>query len=249
MAKPICAGKAAPKSNKKRGPKPGTPSWRKFNYTPEFIAHCRSRYEETPESAVSIARDCGVDDSTIRRLAKDEGWVKFPAQQRGLPPDVALRRKVEAIAQSPLIPAQAGIQGHDREASGLGPGFPLSRGRVEEQTGSAHTTAIAQSIAEVQALLAAVAVMRVQAKTLADLQRAAQTMANLTATQRALEARQAAAAPQQPGQAHDAYDDNYDDLPADLDAFRLDLARRIDAFFEIRPDAGADAPADAAGPA
>jgi hypothetical protein len=36
----------------------------------------------------------------------------------------------------------------------------------------------------------------------------------------------------------------YDDIPADLDAFRDALARRIEAFFASRPDAGAAARAD-----
>lgn len=42
-------------------------------------------------------------------------------------------------------------------------------------------------------------------------------------------------------------DTDNDDLPADLDAFRLDLARRIEAFLESRPDEG-DAGGDAARP-
>lgn len=39
----------------------------------------------------------------------------------------------------------------------------------------------------------------------------------------------------QPGQNHDN-PDRYDDMPADLDAFREDLARQIEAFMESRPD-------------
>jgi len=41
----------------------------------------------------------------------------------------------------------------------------------------------------------------------------------------------------------------YDDVPADLDEFRNELARRIEAFFAARPDAGDAAGADADGSA
>src|SRR5207237_10392451 len=66
-----------------------------------------------------------------------------------------------------------------------------------------------------------------------ELERAARALAALTRTLRELNGflsqRQAAAA-----DAHDddAHDD--DDMPEDIDAFRLDLARRIDAFVAAR---------------
>ena len=41
----------------------------------------------------------------------------------------------------------------------------------------------------------------------------------------------------------------YDDMPADIDEFRNELARRIEAFFAARPDAGAAPRADADGSA
>ena len=66
-----------------------------------------------------------------------------------------------------------------------------------------------------------------------DQERAARTLANLTATLQKL-------SPLRGGvpltASHTGND--YDDMPADLDEFRRDLARRIDAFVASRTDPG-----------
>jgi hypothetical protein len=61
--------------------------------------------------------------------------------------------------------------------------------------------------------------------------RTSRTLADLTATLERLH-RLEIGAPQHEGQ------DTYDDMPADPDEFRLDLARRIEAFLASRPDDG-----------
>jgi hypothetical protein len=79
-------------------------------------------------------------------------------------------------------------------------------------------------------------------------ERAARTLAGLTATLQRLQVMRATlAAP-----AGDPEKDTaYDDMPADLDEFRAALARRIETFLASRPDEGgaaraADRPADEA---
>lgn len=73
-----------------------------------------------------------------------------------------------------------------------------------------------------------------------DAERTARTLSIHTETLAKLRRhRLAAAAPAGP--------DHDDDFPADLDAFRIDLARRIEAFMESRPDED-DAGANAASP-
>jgi hypothetical protein len=218
---------------KKRGVKPGTPSWRRFNYTPELLADCRRRYQDTPETRASIARDYGCSARTIGRLAADQGWTKFPSQRVGLPGHVTLRREVEAMAQIPFVPAKAGTQGQAGKADGFSPGSPLSRGRTDNSLAAT----IAQAIAETQAHLGGVAAARATAKTTTDRQRIAHTLASITTTLRGLQAMHAETQPPQSGSANDdKHDDTYDDLPADLDDFRRDLARRIDAFVASRTE-------------
>ena len=73
-----------------------------------------------------------------------------------------------------------------------------------------------------------------------DAERTARTLSILTDTLAKLRRHRLAAAPQS-GSDHD------DDMPIDLDAFRDELARRIEAFMESRPDED-DAGADAARP-
>jgi hypothetical protein len=74
--------------------------------------------------------------------------------------------------------------------------------------------------------------------------RTSRTLADLTTTLERLH-RLEIGASQHNGQ--DSYADTFSDMPADPDEFRLDLARRIAAFMESRPDdAGADGAAAAA---
>jgi len=207
----------------KRGPKPGTPSWRKFKYAPDLIKDCRRRYEETPETNVSIARDYGIDECTVRRLADDYGWIKFDSQRIGLPPDVKLLRRVQALAaDGGLRPPQ---QNEGEDAGG---------GKDDAQThGEASAAPIASAIAEVQEQLGELTARRkCKPQTSADAQRSAHTIANLTATLRTLRVLQDRA---QQGTSHD---DNDDHSPADIDEFRNELARRIDAFVASRADQG-----------
>jgi hypothetical protein len=42
----------------------------------------RRRYEETRETVVAIAEDIGVSDSTLKRYAKEAGWIRLPPIQK-----------------------------------------------------------------------------------------------------------------------------------------------------------------------
>jgi len=236
------------KPGPKPGPKPGTPSWRRFRYTPEMIEDCRRRYEETPESAVSISRDYGVHDVTIRRLARDLGWVRFPSQLRGVPDDLRLRRRLEAMAATMQLTPTPSLQEPAPGRGGKREAVPRSSGSGGEQEAvpesasldDAHAAVIRQGIGEVEARIAQVTERRLRnhPQTMAEARDDARILANLTASLRALKA-MLGGAPAITGS-------SYDDLPADLDQFRLELARRIDALFQSEPDRGTDAAADAA---
>ncbi len=75
---------------------------------------------------------------------------------------------------------------------------------------------------------------------LLERERVARTYSNLSATLRQLQVMLSAA----PAATINDNETAYDDMPADLDAFRDALARRIEAFLASRPDAGDAAPAD-----
>ena len=291
------SGEAAPR--RKPGPKPGTPSWRRFKYSPELLADCRRRYEETPETDVSIARQYGISDTTVRRLAQDHGWIKFPVSRIDLPAAMKLRQRAAALAQAQAFDRHPEERAQ-RASKGDGPGLSSFEGglwpppqddgkslpptpdpsppfaarmgggeqnvaRAEQeqqapaqaeppraelpQAGPAREqAALAAAIGELlpglQQVLAEVRAMRAGTaapRTPLDLQRLAQTYASLNATLQDLQRMQERAQPQQRTGYYD------DDMPADLDEFRNELARRIRAFFAARRGGG-DAGGDAAAP-
>jgi hypothetical protein len=219
----------------KRGPKPGTPSWRKFNFTPELIADCRRRYEETAEFVTSIALDYGVNETTLRRLAKSEGWLRFRPPPRGLPRTALLQARAEALEEAIRRgdpPPAALAPSAPRTAAAAAAGAPPPPGPPFDVA-----AAIDEMASAVQAELATVKTMRARMKRTPqsplDGARTARTLSSLTDTLQKLQ-RMSCLIPQA---------DAYDDIPPDLDAFRDELARRIRVFVASRAgtgDAGRD---------
>ncbi len=226
------------------------PSPRRYSYTPELLASGRHRYERTADSIPDIALDFGIHKTTLQRLARREGWVRFAPPPRDLPAAVKLAAQAEALAPPPLVPAQAGLQEHDRDAGGFGSGSRPSRGRADE-TASTEPDAARPPVAAtvgrlhraVLAELAAVermrAVLDAEPQSPLAAERTSRTLSSLTATLHRIQRMQAGLPDTGP---------NDDDIPADLDALRDALARRIAAFMASRPDAG-DAGEPAAAPA
>ena len=74
----------------KGGPVAGTPSPMRTRMSPELQAHVQRLYEETDQPVCQIALDVGVNESVIRRMGPREGWVRFEAPPRDLPPVATL---------------------------------------------------------------------------------------------------------------------------------------------------------------
>lgn len=190
---------------------------RRLNITDELKANIRHRYEHTDEPLSTMAADLGCTAQTVCNLAKRENWARYVAPPRDLPPAARLLARAEKLACSsspPLIAAQAETTPE-----------PL---QVADTAGQLHH--------ELQGLLAEVRAERARMKREGygknDLQKTSQMIASLTATLRTLQPMlHAVPTSTEPETA-------YDDMPADLDEFRDALARRIEAFFASRPDAG-----------
>jgi hypothetical protein len=198
----------------KGGPVPGTPSPMRTRLSAELHDHARRLYETTAQYASHIALDCDVDESVIRRMAEREGWVRFVAPPRDLPPVAKLLAQVEDLEKAARAP-----QG-DGES-------------VEQDA----THNIARFTQVVMAHLDEFEAVRRAGKLIARQHLpTARAISILTEAFNKLQRLRAA----QPGQIHDDISDMPADLPADLDAYRLELTRRIETFLASRPDVGAD---------
>jgi hypothetical protein len=179
-------------------------------YTPELLAHARRRYEETAEPAGPIAADLGIHTCSLSRLARNLGWVRRNAGQRGLTTAMRLAEQAHAAAESqaeeaPPLPADAPTSD------------PATLDRLEQ--------AVLKELASVEAMRKQFGAEPYEPR---DAERTARTLANLTDTLGKLKRMRAGVAE------HARPQDDYDDMPEDMDAFRNELARRIRAFVESR---------------
>src|SRR6185503_7068355 len=69
-------------------------------YTPELLASGQRRYEDTDEPVAAIAADFRIHAGSLRRLARELGWVRFDRGPRELPVASRLLAKAEALEQA-----------------------------------------------------------------------------------------------------------------------------------------------------
>lgn len=250
------------------------PVSRRYTYTPELLAEGRRRYERTEDRIVDIAADFGIHKTTFQRMANENGWLRYKAQPRDLSRSAKLAAKAEALEASFSLPPRSGGEGGSgaRERDGVGwgacaeskapptpnpsPPFETRMGGGEENAAPPTATPaqdkpwnMRERIEElrhaVDEELAAVRALRAKMKSVPHAtekaSRTSRTLADLTTTLERLH-RLEIGAPQHDGQ--NPYDD---DIPADIDAFRDALARKIEAFMESRTDAECGLGDDAAG--
>ncbi len=239
--------KAPPKQPKHKGdPVPGTPSPMRTRMSPELQAHVRRLYEETDQPVCQIALDVGVNESVIRRMGPREGWVRYVAPPRDLPPVAKLLEQVEeleeavrapqhdeaALTHSPTPTPDPSPQGGGEQKESVAAPEALTGGGEKEDNIARFTHVVMAHLDEFEA-------MRRDGKLLPKHHLAtARAISILTEAFNRLARLRAAL----PGTIHDdtAHDNlaNFD-MPADLDAFREALAQRIEKFLASRTDAGA----------
>ena len=209
---------AQPKPKRKGGPLPGTPSPMRLRMTPELQAHVKRLYEHSEQPVTQIAADCDVDESVIRRMGEREGWVRYVAPPRDLPPVAKLLAEVEALEAARAVV----LRGAQERA-------PQDDGENAEPDAAPNVERFTQVV---MAHLDEFEAVRRNGKLLAKHHlTTARAISLLTEAFNRLQRLRAA----QPGSIHD----DLDDMPADLDAFREDLALRIAAFMESRTDESA----------
>ncbi len=210
-------------------------------------------------------------------IAAREGWVRYVPPPRDLTPAAKLAAQAEALAAATL-PPRSGGEGRSPQRAKRGAGWgaqarsrphptppsPALRARAtsarlgavrERSAGGEENAAPAARRLDtadrlqpprIAALLAAVARRARAHEARGRRQAGRRDVAQRPAPPHRHAARDCNACkppPRQPASGPD-----YDDMPADIDEFRHELARRIDAFVASRPDGGGDAGGAAAAP-
>ncbi|MDO8878357.1 MAG: hypothetical protein Q8M24_04505 [Pseudolabrys sp.] len=200
-------------------------------YTDEFLATARQGYESTDQPMRELARELGIGITTLSTLSEKHGWAKRSLRQRGLSPAMQLLAEVNALAANGPHPSRLATLAPQDDGATPTPTLPLSGG------GSPSAVEPAPNQADLLIKLEQILAQLIAAQQLAPANgiQSPQGARNLTLLIQSLRALQGmrGAASTDTGPI-----DDDDDMPRDIDEFRLDLARRIDAFVASRTDAG-----------
>lgn len=196
---------------------------RRVDFTPRMTEHIRHRYEEIGDSPEVISRTVGVAKATIQRLVREQQWTRAEQGPRDLSHAEQLAAQARALAKGPPAPPFA-AQAEGGEA-------PVDAAPVDiEREIERLLRLVSEEIGVYENLRAA---LKNEAQPQREALKTAHNLASLTSTLDEL--RRMRAANREPLHHAD------DDFPADIDAFRAELARRIRAFVASRrgPDGSA----------
>ncbi|MFL9502477.1 hypothetical protein ACJMQP_20645 [Rhodopseudomonas palustris] len=240
------------------GPRPPLPVRQARGFSQQALDDLRRRYVETEEPVQRIAEDYHIHRNTLERLAMQEGWPRRKDRPpRDMPVLLQINREATAaLQQARAIAAGAPPPGLppavDTEAAAPAPESEAEMAPVPEAaaaTPADHASPeAALSLARrleraVETQLRKVENLR-EDTTLGghravEAERIARTLAALTQT--LFKVRQL----RDPERALSAADD---EMPADADGFRLELARRIETFVGGGTDRALPAPGQPAQP-
>ena len=233
------------------------------HYTPEFLARLRAQYEDGDLPVDEVAAEFHISTRTLGRLALRENWDRRSASVRDVPRAMRLLEEVQALTVSTL-PPQSGGEGRrapqgasrggpaqdefkeppppgpspPRAARGGGGGLEATPTPTLPLAGGGSAPAIDRLERLVLDEIEGEEARRAQRgeRSPAATERGARTLAILTQALRNLQRLRAGDLTDTATPNRDSSHD--DDMPHDIDEFRRDLARRIAAFMESRPDDG-----------
>jgi len=193
-------------------------------YSPDFLASLKHRYEKTEQPMIELAREFGIGITTLQVLVDKQGWEKRSQRLRGLPGAMRLEREAEALAAalpSPSLERVPPIATNEIESEQEAPTptLPLSAGgsTSAERTPVERLEAlVVQEIADLESARDLRGGRRVSA---AGAERSAQALASLTQTLQTIRRMRG----------EDPASD-FDDEGLDIDEQREQLAYRIEAL-------------------
>jgi hypothetical protein len=191
---------------------------RRVKFSPELEARARYLFEETDASLADIAFELGIHKCTVPTVARRRSWKRYVPPLRDISPVTRLLVEAEGLERrqegaesgaepKPALPAQPDSAGTESESDLVA---RLRRAVVNELTAVESLRDRLKN--EPQSQIAA--------------ERTARTLSTLTDTLQKLQRLQCAVPTNGP---------DYD-MPADIDAFRDELARQIEEFVASRDD-------------
>lgn len=208
-----------PRASRPRvSPRPKPPGRQARGYSPEMLAELRRRYVDSDEPVARIADEIGVHRDTVELLARKQGW---PLRKDRPPRELPVTMQMRAEAADTLQQARAAEVG--AAVTGAAPPDTVVPAPPEAPDPAMLALrlelAVAQQLRKVETLREDAGAD--PASRAVEAERIARTLAALTQT--LFKVRQL----RDPERALSAADD---EMPADADGFRLELARRIEAF-------------------
>jgi transposase-like protein len=195
--------------------------------TPETWTQIRYEYEQTEKPVDDICLDHGVSPSTLRERMRRWRWTRRrqPIPAEGPPPSPAIEHAAPVVSVTAPIRAPAPsvwVEAQDESA----PDSPAPHAAPRDETPPDQTEivprlqgAVARVLPAIEATVARLAAGPMPPR---EMERAARTLTSLTRTLRELNT---LLAEQPAGRCRECAD-----IPEDIDAFRIDLARRITAI-------------------
>jgi hypothetical protein len=188
-------------------------------FTTECLAYMRQRFEQSADSLADIGVRVGIPAASVSLVAIRERWKRYVRPPHELPPAVKLSMQTEVRDQQ--VEEQSRAPAENAET---GP----------QVGGEEHIPLLADTVARLHRAvldeLAVIETLRTRSPGAGSSARTARTLASLTETLQKLRRLQ-------PDPANSGSHD--DDMPADIDEFRNELARRIEAFVRERTDTDA----------
>lgn len=190
---------------------------RRCKFSPELEARGRYLFEETDASMADIAFELGIHKGTVPVVAKRRNWKRYVPPPRDVSPATRILVETESLERR-------------RETAQSGP--EVERAQPDGASGQSESDLVARLRRAVLNELTVVESLRDRLKnepqSRVSAERTARTLSTLTDTLQKLQRLQCAV----PANGSDY------DVPADIDEFRNELARRIEAFVASRADEG-----------
>jgi hypothetical protein len=190
---------------------------RRSKFSPELEARGRHLFEETDAKLADIAFELGIHKGTVRVVAERRGWKRYVPPPRDVSPATRILVETESLERRRET-AQTGPEDGRAQPDGTG-------GASESDLVARLRRAVLNELTVIESLRDR---LKNEPQSRVAAERTARTLSTLTDTLQKLQRLQCAVP---------ASGSLYD-IPADIDEFRNELARRIEAFVASRTDEG-----------